>query len=99
MKATSLLFLLLTSCATAPVTPHDCRQVGVNVPDGAEVTGRIVGQNIADAATVKARCQCPFRVKHGCTLAVNEGEYVIWAVDDARVLAEEQCHALFEVGH
>lgn len=92
-----LLILLLTACA--PITPSMCREVGVYVPRGAIMTGHIEKMNVADAQKVRAHCQSPFTEKQGCALAVYPGEYVIWAIDDARVIVHEECHALYEAGH
>ena len=76
-----------------------CREVGVDVANGALITGQIVEMNVADAQKVQAVCQSPFAPKLGCTMPVAPHEYVIWVTDYPRVIVHEQCHALFEAKH
>ena len=90
------LLLLLTACSNSDPTPANCRGWGVAVKDGDTVTGRVVEERIAAPEVVQARCQSPFEERLGCALTIGEHEYVIWAVDDHRVLMEERCHAWFE---
>ena len=86
-----LLTMLLTGCAASP---EYCRSWGVDVQDGDTVTGEIVEEHIADWRTVQARCQGVS--KHGCTIPVGEGQYVIWRVDDTGASTHEWCHAAYE---
>lgn len=93
--AVALAVLSVVSCATLDVTPNECRTLGVNVSDSDSMTGIILEEALMDERSVRAACQSPFQVKYGCTIAVNEGEYVIIGVDNFAI-RHERCHALFE---
>lgn len=99
-SGTGILCLILSACATADLTPKDCRYYGVDVPDGAEVRGVIVEENYADIQKVSAVCQRPFKPVRGCALAVWPGygdtpsEWVLWAVDEYS-MQHEICHGLY----
>jgi hypothetical protein len=84
-----LLLSLLSGCA------YDCERYGVNVPAETPVTGRIVEQRIGTPEQVQAECRRPFKPARGCTMAVDVGEYIIWATDDF-ALQHEKCHAMYE---
>lgn len=90
-----LTLILLTACSTDP-TPAMCRDVGVAVPDGAEITGTIVEKNIGTLDEVSRMCRSPWHLNAGCALPVAPGRYVLWMVEDETVIRHEYCHALYE---
>lgn len=103
-----LLTLVLVGCAEdyGPLTPLQCREVGVAVEDGDKPTGRIVDfrevQTVEDAMR---ECQKPFQRVYGCTLALGfyaghdpRGEYRIVYIPSKFVREHEECHAYYEEG-
>ena len=95
-----LLTIFLLGCDFDTPLPDRCTELGVNVPHGSAVTGKIISEHMADLDTVRVRCQDSLtQEKYGCTIAVNVREYVLWYVDDSNVRDHERCHALYEAQH
>jgi hypothetical protein len=94
-----LLSLICSGCSSIP-SPSDCRWSGVDVRDDDPITGKIVSEHYADAATVAAKC----KGMNGCARAPGfqnyvfitpKGEYEIW-YSDRSLRTHEWCHALYE---
>ena len=94
-----VFFILLVAGCDSTTSPYNCRVLGVDVPDGAEITGEIVEEHFLDQPATQAACLSPFSKRYGCAIPINVGRYVLIAVNE-KVMAHERCHALFEVrGH
>ena len=109
------IFLILTSCAVAPVpndlTAQDCIQHGIEVPEGAIQTGIIVKQTqprhiMGGFAAVERECVESYGwLVSGCTKAVDSK--VFPAPDhryeivytDGYGAIHEACHALYETSN
>lgn len=120
MKAiiTTIVFMLLTGCATNPsvvdnleklATPENCFWHGVDIPNDAAQTGKILIKNEpfsmwGDLAAVERECgeQYPTPIG-GCVKAINSNDfpapdhqYEIVFMDQCSAM-HEACHALYEV--
>lgn len=92
-----LVLLILAGCDSFDTPlPERCRAVGVAVQDSDIITGSIVSENVADLETVSIQCASPFKPKSGCAIPVNDGEYVLWFIDDPAIRDHERCHSLYE---
>jgi len=78
-------------CACAP-SPQQCRDIGVDVPDGAKPTGEIVEEHILAEDDVRELC-AGYR---GCAIQVGIDKWVIISVDDLTLRQHEACHAYYQ---
>ena len=93
------MLLALAGCDFDTPLPQRCDELGVAVGPDDQITGKIVAEHVADLDTVRARCQDTLtKEKFGCAIPVNEGEYVLWYVDDPNIRDHERCHGLYEAG-
>jgi hypothetical protein len=100
---------LLSSCSSVPIerfsnmTPAECRTYGVDVPQGAQVTGTIISSNMVTLMTTGRICG---NSAAGC--AVAEGweapflfpspthRYDIYYTETRCDAPHEACHAMYE---
>lgn len=117
MRLSLLILILLTACSSIPpeafvgLTPYECRQYGVDVPDGRAVTGTIVRSEFGWTHDLERECNPSHAMIRfsGCTKAAGidppirfspTHEYEIWYADTKCVPQHEACHALYEIsGH
>jgi len=102
MKQLLWLVIFLVGCDLNVPLPSRCQKVGVNVPDGAKITGKIDHEAVKGLNEVRILCQDRLtQEKYGCAVAVNEGEYVLYYIAHRPDIRDhERCHALYEVfGH
>lgn len=78
----------LCSCT---LTPEYCRSLGVDVPDGSLITGRVVAEHISDSKTIHLECGAK-----ACAKQVAIDEWVIWSIDDDILRQHEYCHASYQ---
>jgi hypothetical protein len=95
-----VVLLTVTACKDdgTPLTPFQCRVVGVAVEDEDTVTGTIVEEIFYQSdRESRAACFKPFSTDNlGCVIALNKGEYrVVWSTH-RNVRLHEQCHAYYE---
>jgi len=99
---TGVIALMLVGCSAypmlfAPPSPALCRSHGVDVADGATVTGRIVEFDYVRQEDVLR--ECAGVSPYGCAIRVGVDRYRIVVGDDPNhsVRTEEECHALYQV--
>lgn len=86
------LMILLAMLMLAPPSPKLCREFGVDVPDGAEVTGEIIRYEIVPPSEITGKCQ-GYR---SCAIPVIDNLWEIYTIDDTGVRVHEECHALYQ---
>lgn len=106
-----LFAVLLAGCSVTPqqvgyLSPAQCRAYGVEVPDGAQITGEVVHSEFGTLADIERECGGP---ASGCTKAANvpmimfpaiDGKYAVYYADHKCVPEHEMCHAWYELrGH
>jgi len=101
------IILLLTGCINVPVErlayldPALCRDFGVDVLDGAEKTGTVIGSHPGTIGGIYKPCEESSMTTAGCAVAVEGG----WPSESHRynihytsvqIAAHEYCHAAYE---
>ena len=89
--------LLLTACSVMPepMTPEQARAYGVQVEDGAVITGTVVSSEFKTLAGVEDRCG---EGSQGCTVAV-EGGFPSPSHKYRLYYAEHKCNPFHEAAH
>lgn len=107
MKYLLPIILLLTGCINVPVErlayldPELCRQFGVDVADGAEKTGTLVGSYPGTIGGIYKSCEESGVDSAGCAIAVEGGwpspshRYNIYYTS-VQIAGHEYCHIAYE---
>jgi hypothetical protein len=105
-----LVILFLFGCSedlSEPLTPFQCRVIGVDVKDGTSISGNVSQVRYYNTmAEVKADCQRPFSMlEYGCAIPLAPKEYliVVLKIPDTTykpsyntIENHERCHAYYE---
>jgi len=95
---TLVLLILLAGCSKMPdtLTPHEARLYGVQVEDGAPITGTVVISEFHTLAGIEDRCGAGAQA---CTVAIEGRHFPSESHQYAIYYAEGRCAPYHEAAH